>query len=157
MFDENLTSAGARNRITRLEEVQRRYNLAFTHLPTPPLSVHDIAVLRGVWVPDHGGLPADNPKNVLLECCRNDMATAIDDWEWEKSVSEQFPDIVSPRKRPDTLMYNDLEGRIRTWTMLECLKVIKIFEDFRKIECNVIQVTSEMIHTILEGARAKVI
>ena len=73
-----------------------------------------------------------DPRRILLHWVSEHRVEFI----YRVELERQYASTAAERNdlsKPDTSMYNALNCNIEGWTMLECLKVLKIFEDINKI------------------------
>lgn len=153
MFEVRSDLRDTRDSASAAALMERRYRLALKHVAIPSLSVEQIALLRHRLVRDGSDL-SGHPRDALVKRCKDSAWELIYEWEWEESYSCDFPGLYPPRNRPDTSLFDQFAQQIRGWTTLECLKVINFFADIGSISCKVIDLTPEVIHAILEGAKA---
>ena len=129
--------------------IVNRFKIIMQSTPMPELNLKEVDILFwGLAIDGEAGIGC--PRDILIQWCFFRKHAEEYDWQndlWYSTVHPKGAAVPCPI---DFSVHDNLIERIKNWTEVERIKVIKTFEDFRNINFSALAITPEVIFIILE-------
>ena len=152
MSDSRYTDM-SRDRVISLERLEDRIFHAMLSVRIPDLSIDEIVTLRNGVFLERPAAKKD-PKQIVIGWCEAEKNRIIESWDFERCYFKDDPEECPPDSPPDTSPHDEFIARMRSWTMLEALKIVRIFEGIDALALTALRLTPETIYRLLEDTRA---